>query len=83
MGDDNLDLPHVGHCRGRSTNVATAYRVRLAAHSNRLARGVLTADLSLTASRRGDMSQPRLPLVGAAIDGRTCVRTTGSHCYSK
>ena len=36
MGDDNLDLPHVGHFRGMTTNVATGYRVRLAAGTRRL-----------------------------------------------
>jgi hypothetical protein len=31
MGDDDLDLAHVGHYRGMTTDVATGYRVRLAA----------------------------------------------------
>ena len=42
-----------------------------------------TQPCSLTASRRGISSQPRLQLLGAAMDGRTCVRTTGSHRSSK
>jgi hypothetical protein len=29
MGDDDLDLLHVGHCRGITTDAATGYRVRL------------------------------------------------------
>jgi len=42
-----------------------------------------TQPCSLTASRRGMSSQPRLQLLGAAMDGRTCLRTTGSHRSSK
>jgi hypothetical protein len=42
-----------------------------------------TQPCSLTASRHGMSSQPRLQLLGAAMDGRTCVGTTGSHRSSK
>jgi hypothetical protein len=29
MGDDDLDLLHVGHCRGMTTDCRRVYRVRL------------------------------------------------------